>query len=204
MASIFWDSEGILLIDFKERNTIVNAQYYAIILHLLRDAIKQKRRGKLTRDVWLYPGKTFVYRNSFRNNQNSYESLRYLYPSQCESIRKTFWISFVVKRLKINPTQSDSIRDFYPNESEVNFQSKWLKTNLDTDWFSIQMNQCSDSDRRFGLSRINFRVHIRLQATTSLLKEPVQEKLPWVKQHRILLRFLQRSLCRNNFHNKPV
>ena len=50
--------------------------------------------------------------------------------NQYEPIRKTFWISFVEKSLKINTTQSDSIRDFCPNESE-RLRSK----------FSIGMNQ---------------------------------------------------------------
>jgi histone-lysine N-methyltransferase SETMAR len=53
MASIFWDCEGILLIDFKERNTTVTGEYYASLLHRLRDAIKEKRRGKLSRGVLL-------------------------------------------------------------------------------------------------------------------------------------------------------
>jgi len=43
----FWDCRGILLIDFKERNTTVNAAYYASLLHKLRDAIKEKRPGML-------------------------------------------------------------------------------------------------------------------------------------------------------------
>jgi histone-lysine N-methyltransferase SETMAR len=52
MATIFWDCEGILLIDFKERNT-VNGIYYASLLHRLRQEIKEKRRGKLARGVLL-------------------------------------------------------------------------------------------------------------------------------------------------------
>ena len=43
MATIFWDCRGILLIDFKERNTTVNAVYYASLLHKLCEAIKEKR-----------------------------------------------------------------------------------------------------------------------------------------------------------------
>ena len=54
MATIFWDCRGILLIDFKERNTTVNAAYYASLLHKLRDAIKEKRRGMLSRGVRLH------------------------------------------------------------------------------------------------------------------------------------------------------
>ena len=49
MQTIFWDCRGILLIDFEERNTTVNGAYYASILHKLRDAIKDKRWGMLSR-----------------------------------------------------------------------------------------------------------------------------------------------------------
>ena len=53
MAMIFWDCRGILLIGFEERNTTVNAAYYASLLHKLRDAIKEKRLGMLSRGVGL-------------------------------------------------------------------------------------------------------------------------------------------------------
>lgn len=53
MATIFWDCEGILLIDFKERNTVVNAAYYSDLLRQLRQKIIEKRRGKITRGVRL-------------------------------------------------------------------------------------------------------------------------------------------------------
>ncbi|CAH2092824.1 unnamed protein product [Euphydryas editha] len=33
MATKFWDSEGILLVDFEERNTTVTGEYYASLLH---------------------------------------------------------------------------------------------------------------------------------------------------------------------------
>jgi len=43
MATIFWDSRGILLIDLKESNTTVNDAYCASLLYKLREAIKDKR-----------------------------------------------------------------------------------------------------------------------------------------------------------------
>jgi histone-lysine N-methyltransferase SETMAR len=51
MATIFWDCQGILLADFKERNTTVTGEYYASLIYKLKDAIKKKRRGKLSRGV---------------------------------------------------------------------------------------------------------------------------------------------------------
>ena len=53
MATIFWDCRGILLIDFKDRNTTVNAAYCAPLMHKLHDTIKEKRRGMLSRGVHL-------------------------------------------------------------------------------------------------------------------------------------------------------
>jgi len=53
MATIFWDCRGNLLIDFKERNTTLNAVYFASLLHKLHDAIKERRRGMLRRGVRL-------------------------------------------------------------------------------------------------------------------------------------------------------
>lgn len=51
MPTIFWDSEDILLTDFKERNTTVNATYYVALVRKLRQNIRDSRRGKLTRKM---------------------------------------------------------------------------------------------------------------------------------------------------------
>lgn len=53
MATIFWDSEGILLIDYKERGVSITGEYYASLLAQLKEAFKEKRRGKLTKGVLL-------------------------------------------------------------------------------------------------------------------------------------------------------
>lgn len=53
MCTIFWDFQGILMVDFKERNTVVNGEYYASLIYKLRDKIKEKRRGKLSKGVLL-------------------------------------------------------------------------------------------------------------------------------------------------------
>ena len=53
MASVFWDREGILLIKWLPEGRTVNSQYYCEVLRELREAIKNMRRGKLTRGVLL-------------------------------------------------------------------------------------------------------------------------------------------------------
>ena len=53
MATVFWDCEGILLIDYKGKGRSITGEYYAAILEKLKKAIKEKRRGKLTKGVLL-------------------------------------------------------------------------------------------------------------------------------------------------------
>lgn len=53
MATVFWDSKGILLIEYKKKGETINATSYASTLHNLREEIKKKRRGKLAAGVLL-------------------------------------------------------------------------------------------------------------------------------------------------------
>lgn len=53
MATIFWDSEGILLIDYKDKGETITGEYYCNVLTRLRESIKEKRRGKLSRGIML-------------------------------------------------------------------------------------------------------------------------------------------------------
>ena len=54
MAVIFWDSEGILLIDCVPRGQTVTGTYYSSMLPKLRQNIKDKRRGMLRAGVILH------------------------------------------------------------------------------------------------------------------------------------------------------
>jgi histone-lysine N-methyltransferase SETMAR len=53
MASIFWDQDGPLLIDSLPRGETINKEYYAKLMRQLRQAIVEKRRGKLAAGVLL-------------------------------------------------------------------------------------------------------------------------------------------------------
>ena len=54
LASIFfWDQDGILLIDYLPKGQTINADYYLSLLVQLKDILKEKRRGKLTKGVLL-------------------------------------------------------------------------------------------------------------------------------------------------------
>ena len=53
LASIFWDQDGILLIDYLPKGQTINAEYYSSLLVQLKDILNEKRqrRGKVTKGV---------------------------------------------------------------------------------------------------------------------------------------------------------
>jgi [histone H3]-lysine36 N-dimethyltransferase SETMAR len=53
MATVFWDEQGLLLIEYMPHKTTITGAYYATVIRRLRQAIKEKRRGKLRRGVLL-------------------------------------------------------------------------------------------------------------------------------------------------------
>jgi len=51
LASIFWDQDGILLIDYLLKGQTIKAEYYSSLLVQFKDILKEKRCGKLTKGV---------------------------------------------------------------------------------------------------------------------------------------------------------
>ena len=47
----FWDQDGILLINYLPKGQTINAEYYSSLLVQLKDILKEKRRGKVTKEV---------------------------------------------------------------------------------------------------------------------------------------------------------
>ena len=53
LMSVFWDCEGMLLVDFLEDKQTITGDYYSHLMYRLRQAIREKRRGLLTKGVLL-------------------------------------------------------------------------------------------------------------------------------------------------------
>jgi len=51
LASIFWDQDGILLIDYLTKGQSINKECYSFLLVQLKDILKEKRHGKVTNGV---------------------------------------------------------------------------------------------------------------------------------------------------------
>jgi len=54
MSTVFWDREGVLLVDFLESGSTINYERYCETLKRLRRAIQNKRRGKLCSKVLFF------------------------------------------------------------------------------------------------------------------------------------------------------
>ena len=53
MATVFWDAKGVILLDILPKRSTITGVYYANLLDQLRTAIREKRRGKLSKGVLL-------------------------------------------------------------------------------------------------------------------------------------------------------
>ena len=53
MATVFWDAKGVIVLDFLPRRSTITGVYYANLLDQLRTAVREKRRGKLSKGVLL-------------------------------------------------------------------------------------------------------------------------------------------------------
>ena len=53
MATLFWDAKGVIMLDFLSKRITITGVYYEKLLDQLRTAIREKRRGKLSKGVLL-------------------------------------------------------------------------------------------------------------------------------------------------------
>lgn len=60
----FWDKDGILLVDYLSQGCSINGQYFANLLDQLKEVIKNKHRGKLTK------GKLLLHDNAPSHTSN--------------------------------------------------------------------------------------------------------------------------------------
>ena len=53
MATVFWDTKAVIMLDFLPKRSTITGVYYANLLDQLRTAIREKGRGKLSKGVLL-------------------------------------------------------------------------------------------------------------------------------------------------------
>lgn len=75
MASIFWDSKGILLIDYLPKGKTISGQYYADLLDRLLIMIREKRPGLLKKKILYHHDNASVH--TCRTAMQKLEELRF-------------------------------------------------------------------------------------------------------------------------------
>jgi len=78
LASIFWDQDGILPIDYLPNGQTINAQYYSSLLVQLKDILKEKRRGKFTKVVLFLHDNAPAHRALATQKKLAYLGFQYL------------------------------------------------------------------------------------------------------------------------------
>jgi len=78
LASIFWDQDGILPIDYLPKGQTINAEYYSSLLVQLKDILKEKRRGKFTKWVLILHDNAPARRSLATQKKVAYLGLQFL------------------------------------------------------------------------------------------------------------------------------
>ena len=73
---IFWDQDGIFLIDYLLKGQTINAEYYSSLLAELKGILKEKRRGKVSKGVLLLHDNTPVHRTLANQKKLAYLGLQ--------------------------------------------------------------------------------------------------------------------------------
>ncbi|UYV61790.1 hypothetical protein LAZ67_1006570, partial [Cordylochernes scorpioides] len=108
MVSVFWDSEGVLLLDFLNKGQTITGNYYANLVKQLREAIKEKRRfiiEKISGNTAVPMSRRYV------RARQSYSNLFKGYTLRCgdftmeQKLKQRICIEFCVK-LQISATDT--------------------------------------------------------------------------------------------------
>ena len=78
LASIFWDQDGILLIDYLPKGQTINAEYYSSLLVQLKDILKEKLRGNVAKGVLYLRDSTPAHRALATQKKLAYLSFQFL------------------------------------------------------------------------------------------------------------------------------
>ena len=63
MTLVFWDADGILLIDYLQKGQTINGTYYTSLLTQLQEKINIKRCAKLTKGVLFHQDNAPVHKS---------------------------------------------------------------------------------------------------------------------------------------------
>ena len=77
-TSNFWDQDGILLIDYLPKDQTINAEYYSSLLVQLKDILKEKHHGKVTKGVLFSYDNALAHRSLATQKKLAYPDIQCL------------------------------------------------------------------------------------------------------------------------------
>ena len=130
MATVFWDAKGVIILDFLPKRSTITGVYYANLLDQLRTAIREKRRGKLSKGVLLQQDNARVHTCKVAMDAvepNGYEFIPH--PAYSPDLAPSDFFLF--------PNLKKDIRGlhFRPDEEVVTAVEEWVN-GKDPDFFS--------------------------------------------------------------------
>ena len=130
MGTVFWDAKGVIMLNFLPKRSTITVVYYANLLDQLRTAIREKRRGKLSKDVLLQQDNARVHTCKVAMDaveRNGYELIPH--PAYSPDLAPSDFFLF--------PNLKKDIRGlhFQSDEEVVTAVEEWV-TGKDPDFFS--------------------------------------------------------------------
>ena len=131
MSTVFWDAKGVIMLDFLPKRSTITGVYYANLLDQLRTAIREKRRGKLSKGVLLHQDDARVHTGKVAMdeciNSNGYELIPH--PAYSPDLAPSDFFLF--------PNLKKDIRGlhFRSDEEVVTADKEWVN-GKDPDFFS--------------------------------------------------------------------
>ena len=122
MANVFWDAQGIIMLDFLAKKSTITGAYYANLLDQLRIVILEKRRGKLSKGILLQQDNARVHTCKIAMDaveQNGYQLI--LHPAYSPDLAPSDYFLF--------PNLKKDIRGhhFWSNEEVVGAVEEWVR-----------------------------------------------------------------------------
>ena len=119
MATVFWDTKGVILLDILPKRSTITGAYYANLLDQLSNAIREKRRGKLSKSVLLQQDNARVYTCKVAMDpveRNVYELIPH--PAYSPDLAPSDFYLF--------PNLKEDIRHFRSDEEVVAAVEEWF------------------------------------------------------------------------------
>ena len=133
MATVFWDAKGVIMLDFLPKRSTITGVYYANLLDQLRTAIRENRRGKLSKGVLLQQDNARVHTCKVAMDaveRNGYELIPH----------PAYWPGLAPSDFFLFPNLKKGIRGlhFRSDEEVVTAVEEWVN-GKDPDFFSSRL-----------------------------------------------------------------